>query len=775
MAESTEAFRFGRYEVSRAPAGGLEELGRGAMGVTYLARDTLLQRVVVLKVVSPERLSDETGTARKRFLREAAAAAQIVHPHIAAVHDIGQQDGRDFYVMEFVVGESLEETVHRIGPLPWKSCLLIARHVALGLGAAWKHHLIHRDIKPSNLMLTTPPETAESDGGLWVKLIDFGLVKNVEEAVVGTVVSLSGGFLGTPAFASPEQLEGRPMDVRSDFYSLGITLFFALTGELPFAGSSFGQIVTGHLVKPPPLQKLRERGVPEPFVRVVEILLAKDSDDRPVDPDALIHLLEEAERKIAAGPESSPSPVGAKGPPVFPAAPPLSPRAPGLVALPAATAPGESDETIRFTPAPLDLADSSALTTAVPPHSSVSSVMGTSAMAPREAQPETVVPDETAPRKPVPAPKSRAMPVLQPATVVPDTVVPPEPSRRAPRSRPGPRRSIALAPIVGVVALAGGLVVLAFWNSRAKDGEDVPIPTPRPRLTTAPTRVPEPTAQPTLTFPPTPVPSRKPDLLTTGPTPVPTVRPDAFSGASDAPAGDPVAQALTLMRSDPDAAMRVLREAAATRDDAKAMSLLGSTYYYGIMSAPDRAGPRLPSGKNYFEAAKWLALAADRGDDRAQVMLAQMHKFGFGGLDRDNARAVSLAEGAAARGNAVALTYMGLIYAEGPPFVKAKDPKRAVASLQQSAAAGFTGAQSLLGFWSLTGFNVRTDVRKGISLLRDAETAESVTALYFLGLAHLRGLGVERSEEKAIQYFRSAAQAGNEASEQELRKRGLTW
>lgn len=287
--------RFGRYEVVHRADGSLDEIGRGAMGVTYRARDTSLKRTVVLKVLN-ENASGGEG-ARKRFLREAAAAAQITHPHIAAVHDIGEQNGVDYYVMEYIDGETLEQRVHRAGPMTEREVRMIARQVAGGLADAARRQLVHRDLKPANLMLVKTMHPGEIDA----KIIDFGLAKQNRPLSKGdATLTAVGQFVGSPVYASPEQLEGRELDSRSDLYSLGITLWNLLTGELPFVGSTFGQIVTGHLMRPPPLERLRQHRVSEPMVGLIARLLSKERDDRPADPEEFLRELDEAEKQMSA-------------------------------------------------------------------------------------------------------------------------------------------------------------------------------------------------------------------------------------------------------------------------------------------------------------------------------------------------------------------------------------------------------------------------------------------------------------------------------------------
>lgn len=278
-----EPVRFQHFEVPLREDGSLHELGRGAMGITYKAFDTNLRCFVALKVINAAYLSSDV--ARQRFLREARAAAALRHPNVATVFHLGEEGGDCFYAMEFVDGETVEAMMKRDGAIPAPIALEIALQVARALGAAHKQGLVHRDIKPSNLMIVR-----EDDSEFTVKVIDFGLAKSStgsegEDAATLTV----GGFLGTPHFASPEQLDERDLDVRSDIYSLGVTLFYMLAGRAPFSGS-LAQVMSQHLHRDPPLETLSNQ--PAPVVELLRHMLAKDPSARPQTPADLRHEVE---------------------------------------------------------------------------------------------------------------------------------------------------------------------------------------------------------------------------------------------------------------------------------------------------------------------------------------------------------------------------------------------------------------------------------------------------------------------------------------------------
>ncbi|MBV9491751.1 MAG: serine/threonine protein kinase, partial [Verrucomicrobia bacterium] len=188
---------FDHYELVADEAGDPVELGRGAMGVTYRATDIVLGRPVALKVIDA-RIATRPD-ARERFLREARAVARLHHPHVASVfyYGVRKSDGQCFYAMELVVGETVEARVQRAGPLPVAMALEVVTQVARALAAVEAQGLVHRDLKPANLMLVSGPALA-------VKVIDFGLAKAAVDAANEAELT-QGGFVGTPAFASPEQ------------------------------------------------------------------------------------------------------------------------------------------------------------------------------------------------------------------------------------------------------------------------------------------------------------------------------------------------------------------------------------------------------------------------------------------------------------------------------------------------------------------------------------------------------------------------------------------
>jgi TolB-like protein/Tfp pilus assembly protein PilF len=295
--------KFGDFEITHREDGSLWELGRGGMGVTYRARDSVLHRSVALKVIEVPPGAGNSAVARERFLREARAAAALRHPNVAAIYHFGTlpEPDRCYYAMELVEGETLKTRVRREGPLKVAQVLEIGVQVTRALIAAANQSLIHRDLKPGNIMLT---RSEDSSAGFEVKVIDFGLAKVTAESF-GEMDLTHGGFVGTPSYASPEQFAGGRADARSDIYSLGASLWFALTGHLPCAGTNVEEIRRCQTEAPLPIQQLVARKVPAPVVTLLRSMLAVDPDERPASARELMEAIEECRLKLTGRDETT--------------------------------------------------------------------------------------------------------------------------------------------------------------------------------------------------------------------------------------------------------------------------------------------------------------------------------------------------------------------------------------------------------------------------------------------------------------------------------------
>lgn len=281
--DSPKAALFDDFEIARRDDGSLWELGRGAMGVTYRATEKPLHRSVALKVIELH----GSDAVRERFLREARAAAALRHTNVAGVFRFGAIADADrcYCAMELIEGETLDALVRRDGPLKLETALEIAIQVTRALIAAAERQLVHRDLKPGNIMLTP---SDDSPAKVEVKVIDFGLAKAA--SAVGEMELTHGEFVGTPAFASPEQFAGGAIDARTDIYALGVTLWFALTGRLPFAGRTIEEIRQRQSENSLPLDHLE--GVPRRVTELLRSCLAINPPERPSSARVLLKALE---------------------------------------------------------------------------------------------------------------------------------------------------------------------------------------------------------------------------------------------------------------------------------------------------------------------------------------------------------------------------------------------------------------------------------------------------------------------------------------------------
>lgn len=246
----------------------LRRLGHGAMADVYLAEQQRLKRRVAVKILKPELAGDRTYL--QRFELEAQAAASLVHANIVQIYEVGCVDGLHYIAQEYVQGQNLREYVARNGPPDLSHSLSIMRQVAAALAKAAEQGVVHRDIKPGNIMLTAGGE---------VKVADFGLARLTREGAANDLTQV-GITLGTPLYMSPEQVEGKPLDPRSDIYSFGVTCYHMLTGAPPFSGETALGVAVQHLKKQPePLESLRA-DLPPALCRIVHQMLAKDAARR---------------------------------------------------------------------------------------------------------------------------------------------------------------------------------------------------------------------------------------------------------------------------------------------------------------------------------------------------------------------------------------------------------------------------------------------------------------------------------------------------------------
>ena len=286
MSEARKTVLDNRYDVGRT-------LGSGGMGEVFLARDRVLVRDVALKVLRTQYAGDSEFA--ERFKREARSAASLSHPNIVQVYDRGEtEEGSSYIAMEYVPGGTLKEKIVGEGPLGAREAAALGAQVAEALGAAHERGMVHRDIKPQNVLLTDRGDA---------KVADFGIAR----AGSSVTISRTGSVMGTAGYMSPEQALGEPATPKSDLYSLGVVLFEALTGELPYTADNPIAVSMKHVNEPVRPPREIDPTIPEGMNALVTRLMAKDPEDRYASAEELADDL----WKISRGREPTAAPVAA--------------------------------------------------------------------------------------------------------------------------------------------------------------------------------------------------------------------------------------------------------------------------------------------------------------------------------------------------------------------------------------------------------------------------------------------------------------------------------
>jgi serine/threonine protein kinase len=294
--------KIGRYKI-------VAKLGKGAMGVVYRGYDEIIKRNVAIKMIYLEKFLNEEQLeeARKRFYRECQAAGNLLHPHIVTIYDVGEYKGQPFIAMEYVDGENLVQKIkkYKVG-LPWKFVVDIFIQVAKGLEYAHKKGIIHRDIKPANILV---------DGENQAKIADFGIAK-----ISFSKITQTGLILGTPSYMAPEQIRDGKADKRSDIFSLGASLYQAITGGKPFTGKDISEVMQKVIHYDPPIITLFPQVIPAAIERIIKKAMQKDPEQRYQQSSEiyadLLHLkkqaLKEKEHKDKSIPEGKKKYIQAK-------------------------------------------------------------------------------------------------------------------------------------------------------------------------------------------------------------------------------------------------------------------------------------------------------------------------------------------------------------------------------------------------------------------------------------------------------------------------------
>jgi serine/threonine-protein kinase len=282
-AEAPPIKQLGRYRLER-------EIGRGAMGVVYLGRDMAINRLVAIKAIplASEFSDTELHDARVRFFREAETAGRLNHPNIVTIYDVGEEAGLAYIAMEHLKGRHLSDYASSSKLLEPRKVLELIARTAEALGFAHKQQVVHRDIKPANLMYDPATDV--------LKITDFGIAR-----ITGAGSTRTGIVLGTPSFMSPEQLEGRTVTGHSDLFSLGVSLFQLLTGQLPFSADSMTGLMQQIAEAPhPPLRAFRP-DLPACVEAVLDRALAKDPESRFDSGAQMAAALEDCRLRIPSG------------------------------------------------------------------------------------------------------------------------------------------------------------------------------------------------------------------------------------------------------------------------------------------------------------------------------------------------------------------------------------------------------------------------------------------------------------------------------------------
>jgi serine/threonine protein kinase len=372
------------------------ELGRGGMGIVYAGRQPVIDKRVAIKVLSAA-ASRDPGLGR-RFVEEARAVNRIGHPNIIDIFAFGQlEDGRQYFVMEYLYGETLADLLEREPPSERELCTLLAQ-AAEALEAAHGERIVHRDLKPENLWVARPRH-----GEPFLKVLDFGIAKLLSDASEGGLTA-TGAVLGTPYYMAPEQCMGAEVDARADIYALGVILYRALTNKLPFTGRSFAEIVSQHVVRTPASPTEAGARVSPQLEALTMACLEKDPAKRPQRAADVAAVL----REVAAA--GAPKSVAPK-----PARRSLNPLTVTAIAILVALA--IAGLFLHFTTQPEDVPEAAGATTPV------------------TLEPSAEPAPEPAKAAAEPAPEPSAEPVAEPAPAAPAQRAPEKPTAKPSRAK----------------------------------------------------------------------------------------------------------------------------------------------------------------------------------------------------------------------------------------------------------------------------------------------------------------------------------------------------
>lgn len=790
MSELTPGAKIGGYEITG-------ELGAGAMGVVYSAREEALGRTVAIKMLSRRMALDSKGL--DRFMQEARASARLNHPNIVTIYALGEHQGSPFIVMEYVAGRELSRIIREDGPMPVRRALEITAQVASALAAAHGVGIVHRDIKPHNIMI--------DDAGR-AKVMDFGIAKMHGE--VAATLTEDGSVLGTPAYMSPEQCMGDKLDGRSDLYSLGVVLYQMLAGKLPYDGTTPGAVIQKILNEDPlPITDMRPE-LDSSVLAIIDRLLAKHVDDRYFQAEAL----EEALR-------------GAMGMAAIPASTGSMSELPTQMITAARTAILQATRRIKPSVWRRATKRNRYLGAAV----AFVFVAGLISMAWKGDPPEE---ENSAPIPEVSLSQTfrSSLPVIEwsrgpeeGARIADKTVTfewkiqnaaPAEgflvglndlnPKIRISETKMSFELIAAGPQIVKVVPLGErGVKGMPIVRTFIYEPAELPVAT-LPEIEIGPEFGSEGNEIETAAAPEIGPRDATRDLPKPS-SPGQTRRQGVIKPREDSKVGSSIAEAIQLFSGTggkvDEARARELIESASREGDAVAQMWRAWFMHWGrsgFTKSPARAsdaalaamgeitervklhdadaefllGAALDQGigtkADPFAGKKWIAAAAEQGHSTAMNYLGWMNFEGRGGK-QDLAEARRWFEKGAQAGDANAMHNLAWMYLQGRGVTR--DGKIAFAWLSKAASMGSPRAMASLGYMYQEGNGTVRDDVKAVEWFERAARLGDSQALFVLATRYERGEGVIRDRGRAIELYRQAARAGYEPADQALERMGV--